>query len=194
MRIIFVQNMSNIDSIILCPHNDDEALFCSSLIIRYNIPVIIVFDSFVQEKRNKLITKEIRRKESENAMKILGGGLMFWGFRDDENNDEIIEEKIKTLSGFKRIYVPLPEIDGNPQHNLIGILGQKIFKEKAVMYGTYKSGRSYPTGEVELILMDKEREKKNRALDCYVSQTKLSDWNKEYFENMRTMSEFLSYA
>ena len=86
MRIIFVQNMSNIDSIILCPHNDDEALFCSSLIIRYNIPVIIVFDSFVQEKRNKLITKEIRRKESENAMKILGGGLMFWGYRDWETD------------------------------------------------------------------------------------------------------------
>jgi LmbE family N-acetylglucosaminyl deacetylase len=65
-------------SLALFPHNDDESLFMAYTLMREKPVVVIVFDSYVQN----WCTKEERRQESINALKLVGITPIFLGLND----------------------------------------------------------------------------------------------------------------
>src|SRR3990167_10676740 len=78
---ILLKNMNNL---LLAPHNDDEALFASYIILRWKPKVLIITDSHIHEaKFGESRGIVARRKESEEAMKILGVEVDFLGIPDN---------------------------------------------------------------------------------------------------------------
>lgn len=171
----------------LAPHNDDETLFGAYTIMREKPLVVVVTDSWIQYRRGTGITAEQRRKESQEAMKILGIPIEFLGIKDNELTDKALTEKLKQYRPTK-VYAPLPN-SKHPHHNLVGKVARRLWLNKIIFYSTYTKESLAPTGEMEVKPTQREIELKNRALDCYKSQIKI---NKRHFRAVRNKSEYLN--
>jgi LmbE family N-acetylglucosaminyl deacetylase len=154
----------------LSPHNDDETLFGAFTILRERPMVVVCLDSYVQVNRgSQNCNADARRLETIAAMKILNPDRppVFLGFRDDSIYSLELEDALKQFGQPEMVYAPAIETGGHEQHNLIGALARRVFKN-GQHYMTYtKAGKS--TGrpvpyEPEWPLL------KLRALACYQSQ------------------------
>lgn len=172
------------NTILLAPHNDDEALW-ASYIIQQNKPVVyIVTDSYIQFERGDKITKEQRIEETKNAMEILGVDVKFL-HTPDKSIDCHCLDGIKDLNP-DIVYAPYPESGGNTHHNIVGEIAKDIWGDRVVFYSTYTKDRPYPQGE-SIKFSKEEYEHKIAALDCYKSQLGMS--NKYYFDQMKWRDE-----
>lgn len=188
------------DIIFLAPHNDDESLFGAYTLMRYKPLVIIATDSYIQEERKNMgmfaerpedfidCSAETRRKETIEAMKLVGCPVLFLGIKDTELTEEVLRER---LQGFNPETIYIPAIQGgNPQHDLIGRVAYDIFGKACERYCTYTKTDLYTTGGWEIIPSHPEVELKNKMLDCYKSQINLPS-TASHFEAVRGKSEWL---
>jgi len=158
-------------SIFIAPHNDDEALFGAFTLLREKPLVVVVFDSHVQQNRGHWsVTWERRRKETQEACKILGVKVQFVGLRDDAGiGPNGVRNALRFISDSGLpIYVPAYEAGGHHQHNLVA---QSIEDGPLVTrYLTYtESGKSTSKNAVP-ILRPEWIGLKLKALSCYESQ------------------------
>jgi len=179
--------------ILLSPHNDDETLFSSYIILREKPLVIIVTDGYSQmERGHKTITPELRKSETLNAMKILEADVGFLGLRDTAIHCDNLKEKLIIFNP-DIIYAPYPN-SVNQQHNLVGNVAEELWGDKVKFYATYTKQEEYtketlaPNGDIEIKPTQKEMELKNKALDCYKSQMRLCNL---HFLAVRNKSEYL---
>jgi LmbE family N-acetylglucosaminyl deacetylase len=152
----------------LSPHNDDAALFGSFTILRERPLVVTVLDSHKQ-CTNGGPTMVQRRREDEAAMIVLGGApIMFWGASDASANWPDIEAQFRSFFGQpEMVYAPAYEAEGHADHNALGTLAGRVFKN-VTYYMTYtRNGKS--TG-VPVNYEPGWAVKKLQALACYESQ------------------------
>lgn len=163
-----MENPAEAKTILLAPHNDDEALFASFICMREKPLVIVATDSWRQFKRGeKEITAERRRNESTAAMKLLGCAVHFLGIPDNQFDRK---ELLKKLGGFHPELVYAPAVQGgNKQHDIVGAIALELF-DNVIQYSTYSKKALYTTGEIEIIPTPEELALKERALACYKSQ------------------------
>lgn len=180
-----VHTMTNL---FISPHPDDETLFGAFTLIREKPLVVIVTDSWKQFNRGENIRADQRWEETIKAMQILGCSVIRLGIRDDIIDDWAVEEKLKRFSNFEVVYAPATTHNGNPHHELIGKVANKLFPN-IKSYCTYTSNNLYPTGYVEIKPTLAEIDLKNIALDCYQSQINLPA-TKPHFDAVRGRSEW----
>ena len=180
-------------TILLSPHNDDESLFTSYIILREKPLVIIVTDGYIQMKRgHETITPELRKLETIHAMEILGANVEFLGISDLSLECEDLKEKLYNLNP-DIVYAPYPN-SVNEQHNLVGNVAYELWGKRVKFYSTYTKQKEYtketlaPKGDIEIKPTAEEMELKNRALDCYESQIRLCNL---HFLAVRNKSEYL---
>lgn len=171
----------------LAPHNDDEALFGAYTIMREKPLVVIVTDSWIQYLRGDGITAEQRKKESQEAMKILSVPLEFLGIRDNELSEKVLMKRLKQYRP-TLVYAPLPN-SKNFHHNLVGKTAYRLWPNKIIFYSTYTKESLVPRGEIEVRPTQEEIELKNKVLDSYKSQIKR---NGPHFRAVRNRSEYLN--
>jgi LmbE family N-acetylglucosaminyl deacetylase len=178
------------DIIFLAPHNDDESLFAAYTLMRVKPLVIIITDSYIQPGRGDSgCSMEERRKETIDAMNLIGCPVLFMGIPDTELTKDVLCERLKGFDP-ETVYVPALQ-GGNPQHDLINKVALELFgKDKCEQYCTYTKTELYTTGGWEVAPTQQEIELKNKMLDCYQSQINLPS-TAPHFEAVRNRSEWL---
>lgn len=157
----------------LSPHCDDETLFGAFTLMREKPLVVICTDSYIQQNRGENITAQQRFQESVNAMKILGCSVMRLGLRDDVVDEMTLMERLAWFKNFETIYAPAIQ-GGNPIHDLVGQVADKVFGDKVKHYATYAKGEWFtPAGEEVKPATPQEMFGKEAVLDCYKSQINL---------------------
>lgn len=158
-------------NLLLSPHNDDAELFASFTILREHPLVLIVTDGFIQGNRGDHITWEQRRRESIEASKILGHGLVFGGLRDDTLTEDDVKRILRRYHGFEKVYAPAIQ-GGNLQHDMVGRAAKEVFTN-VIQYTTYTKTELWTKGTTEVVPTPEENAKKVDALACYQSQVQL---------------------
>lgn len=171
----------------ISPHNDDEVLFGAYTLLREKPLVLMVTDSYIQFNRGDGITAEQRRKETIEALKILGCPVLFVGLRDDTLNEDKLRVLFKNFIGFEKVYTPAIHENGNPHHNMIGKVAKEFFDVTA--YTSYSKTNLWINGSVEIKPTQIEIDIKNFALDCYKSQLNLAS-TAPHFAAVRGKSEW----
>lgn len=172
-------------SILIAPHNDDEALYASYLVLAEKPEVYIVYDGY-QHQDKFGITIEERRKESEEAMEILGVNVHFLGGDDRDSSLEQVERLMKKIPRDEFYYAPGKQ-GGNIQHDLVSDAARKL-PSKVFYYATYTKDNLTPKGKVYVMQQEGWAELKEKALNCYKSQLKL---NQAHFDAVRGQKEWL---
>lgn len=180
-----------IKNLLLAPHNDDEALFASYIILKFKPLVVIVTDAVKHElKFGSMSGIMARRRESEEAMKILGVKVEFLGIPD---TGLYIDNLIVNLEDFEvtgKVFAPALQ-GGHKDHDTVSMAAGRVWGDKVVYYSTYTKENLTPDGEVAIIPSKKEEELKNQALDCYKTQIKV---NKPHFDAVKNSFEYLQYS
>jgi len=185
--------MSNI--IVFCAHNDDNLLGVGGTIAKYSregIKTITVIFSYGESSNpwlKKKVTKEIRKRECEEANKIIKGGeIIYLGLKDGKLKQEIknknprVKKKIEqTIKKFKpvKIFTHSPK-DPHPDHKavtdvLVEVLDELKKKEKRkydvytyrVWNPTSTSHSKFPKLVVDI---SNDFNTKLNALKCHRSQ------------------------
>lgn len=151
--------------IFIAPHSDDEILFGAYTIMRKKPLVVIVTNSTLQGNNG-----EERVLESYKAMRMLGANVCFLGIDEDKLNEEILIEKLGQFRSDEIVYIPEIEENGNPHHNLISEVCEKMFWNIR-KYKTY-TGTEMRTIGKEIIPTKEEKELKLKAMQCYQTQIK----------------------
>jgi hypothetical protein len=134
-------------TLLISPHNDDETLFCSHAISRYDADLLVVYDSYVQIKRDEQLPLEqrryplgaalrpdllTRRKETIDAYFRLTGAdvgrkltIRFAALNDACGySEKQVAGAIRLALGpawsYDRIFAPAIEEGGHDQHNVVG--------------------------------------------------------------------------
>jgi LmbE family N-acetylglucosaminyl deacetylase len=159
----------------LAPHNDDDALWGSYLILRHNPHVVVCLRSVRMHQSDYPggpVTAD-REAETECAMKTLGAEWTQWPVPDLEPSWKDVADLMRGLRDtgeVERVFAPAFEEGGHDQHNRVAVLARAVFGEGNVThYLTYTSeGRSRWGTKVvpEPGWVDRKRE----ALMCYQSQ------------------------
>lgn len=181
----------NRNKVVIASHNDDEVLWTAYTLLRYSPHVIIVTDSFIQEERGEVgCDAETRRNESIAACAFLGCSVSFLGIRDTELTERLLRKRLKDIEA-ETIYIPAYHKDGNPQHNLINKVCLELFpKEKIEQYCSYSRNDLMVKGNYEVKPTKEEMERKNKAMNFYVSQINLNSMA-SHFEFIRNKAEWL---
>lgn len=167
-------------SILLAPHNDDEILFGCYTLLREKPLVIICTDSYIEFNRGDGVTAEQRIQETIDAMKIVGCDVEFLHIRDDQFTEEELGERLKEYKAGV-VYAPAIEINGNPIHNMVGKVANKLYKN-VIHYMTYTVENTKTKGNIVLIPNAEERHIKELSLKMYPSQLKIKT-TAAFFEN-----------
>jgi LmbE family N-acetylglucosaminyl deacetylase len=175
--------------IFLSPHNDDEALFGAYTIMRKKPIVVVVTDSFVEEKRGDGVTAEERIQETKNACKVMGVECDFLHLRDDEITEDILHETLGNIYGVDTCYCPAFEVGGNPIHNLVARVAPVFFD--CIHYMTYTGESTKTKGKTIITPTEAEKELKRKTLDCYPSQQRIKS-TAPFFNNPDVL-EYESY-
>lgn len=174
-------------ALFLSPHNDDETLFASDVLLTEKPLVVIVTDSWIQFNRGDGITPDRRWNETVEAMKILKCPVMRLGLRDDVLDESNLKHALKRFEGFDIVYAPALQ-GGNFHHDMVNKVAKEVFGDRVAQYATYARGEFYTKGPIEIELSAENLELKNRALDCYQSQINLPS-TKGHFDAVRNSSE-----
>ncbi len=163
--------------ILLTPHADDETLFACYTLLRERPHVVLCLPG---ARRHGALS--VRTAEFGAAMEVLG---CEWVSIADE-----LEESLEdVLSRFEadHVYAPLPEDDGNDEHNLIGEIAAQIWPGAVTFYTTYTPGSRTTRGEA--VPFDETWPALKRdALACYRSQQAIPGM-REHFN--RPLDEYL---
>lgn len=176
--------------LLLAPHNDDEALFASYLIMRERPMVIVVTDGTRHEERG-LATIMGRRQESIEAMKVLGAPVMFLNIPDNALTYEVLYDRLKHFGAeIEMVYAPQVIDDGNPQHNIVGEVARDLWGNagRVEFYSTYTIKDLEPRGKTPIIPTPEEEKLKGEALSKYTSQLRC---NHAHFAAVKGKPEFL---
>lgn len=143
-------------SVFLAPHHDDETLFGAFTLLREKPLVVVVYDGGPE-----------REAETEAAMEIIGCTVEHWRLPRDIGVEALTE---RIDGAFDRIFAPMWEADGQPQHNTVSnAAANHRAWPHITWYATYTpAGKTVTANEVPF-----EREwigLKLRALACYPSQ------------------------
>lgn len=198
-------------TLFLSPHNDDETLYGAYTLLREKPLVVVCYESKKQEIYG--ITKQMRQKETSNAMEILGCEWVQLLFPDNEDWEEELEKTLydhllsdprsQKIEGesWDTIYAPADEgQNGNDQHRIIGQIADRLWPDKVVHYLTYTwpDGQSTDGTDVPYKTWDWTKpqeeswaELKYQAMECYKSQITLPS-TAPHFNNhdMREYYEF----
>lgn len=178
--------------ILLAPHNDDEALFASYIIMRMRPLVIVVTDGMIHQLRG-IATREQCRKESIDAMAILQAPVAFLGIDDTKLTKQILIERLRPLCDqSKECVVYAPEVieNGNEQHNIVGQVADILWGDKVVHYSTYTKDDLTPRGKIAVVPSEEEALIKVAALRWYKSQLKC---NGPHFDAVVGENEYISH-
>jgi len=185
--------------LVLAPHNDDETLWTSFTIQREksNVAVVVVFDSFLQQKRGNPVTADDRRFETRRALLELGCDIaMFAGIPDHHataSDAEAVSDALLLIKPWRpfgdeeieHVYAPAIEENGHEQHNAVGRAADILWPGQVTHYLTYtyrtethrggKSERRLPNGDPDrpVAFTGEMVRRKLRALACYESQIDL---------------------
>lgn len=169
----------------IAPHNDDETLFGAFTLMREHPLVVIVTDSWIQKNRGEDITADQRWEETKQAMEILGCSVIRLGIRDDVIDEYQINEKLSRFAGFETVYAPAI-LGGNPHHDMIGKVAQKVFGDRVKLYSTYTKENLWVPGVYEVTPTPEELALKERAMACYKTQLQV---NAKHFDAVRGQKE-----
>ena len=149
--------------VLFSPHNDDETLFASFLIQRYEPLVVTVFKSVVQEAQG--ITAREREWETSHAVSVLSAdvGLVQWPFPDDgsvhveEIKDAMRDLIIDEYGGEPPpVFVPAWSKRGHRDHNMVNVAALEVFAD-VVEYMTYdypEYDQLYPPYDSQVSIID----------------------------------------
>lgn len=171
--------------ILLAPHNDDEALFATAIILRYHPLVIVVTDGHKHAQHG--VSVEQRRKESVEAMKVLSAPVLFLGLPDTGFTKADLIDRLKDLDP-DEVYAPQPDTNGNPQHTIVGEVAMELWPDRTRYYSTYKITDLTPQGRIKIDLTEAEMKLKEEALSKYTSQHRL---NASHFAAVKGQPEFI---
>ncbi len=144
--------------LLLAPHADDAELFACYTLLRERPNVVLCFAG--AERHGRF---DVRLAEFESAMAVIGCDWI-----SIVGEPEPLEE-VLTRFDAEHIYAPLPEPDGNDDHNLVGELAARLWPGKVTFYTTYTPGARTTRGE--RVPSDPSwLGLKRKALDCYRSQ------------------------
>lgn len=163
--------------VFLSPHSDDEILFGAYTIMREK-PLVVICTHATMQGDNGYE----RAMESYRAMKMLGASVVFLGIDEDKLTEEILEEKLRFIRDddyYLTLYAPEYEIDGNPHHNIVANVAQKISADVQT-YKTYTGLEDRSIGK-EIIPTPEELEIKKRAMLCYQTQIQ-NPFTSHYFD------------
>jgi LmbE family N-acetylglucosaminyl deacetylase len=154
-------------AVLLSPHNDDELLFASGLLLRYRPHVIVVLKSQVQEDRGYGITAAQREAETDAALALFGVTWEQWPYPDSRPDWDQIELELGVLARlYDRCFAPAVEPDGHEHHNRVGQLARESFGGRLTEFLTYT-----PSGKSDWgVPIPYDEPLKRDALACYRSQ------------------------
>jgi LmbE family N-acetylglucosaminyl deacetylase len=174
-------------SLLLSPHNDDECLFGSYTILRERPHVIVCFASLAQSFTDSTITAARRTLETRRALDILDPYVKFeqwdipdWPKRDDGTDPRAHSNRLRAQMGqlardrqYDRVFAPLPEPEGDPQHNLVGETARALWGDRVTFYCTYQLHHGKTTSSNKVLYHPEWPARKRLALACYESQLSL---------------------
>lgn len=176
-------------NLLLAPHNDDETLFAAYIIQRYKPKVLIITDAYKHEKQFGEARGIIsRRKESEEAMKILGVEVDFLGIPDNALYFDNLIVNLEDYEDYKKVFAPAKQ-GGHTVHDIVSDAALKVFGDRVEFYSTYAKNDLKLKGEIPIIPTDKEKEKKKKALECYKTQIMV---NRHHFDAVNNSYEYLN--
>lgn len=144
-------------NLLLSPHHDDAELFASYACLRYRPHVVVCFTG-----GTRYGATDVRQAETAAAMRILG---CEWSALYEQTDRAAYLESLDPA----RVFAPMPEPDGNAEHNFVGELALDLWPDRVTLYTTYTpSGRTVVGDPVRVEAGWKDL--KRRALACYVSQ------------------------
>jgi len=166
--------------IILAPHIDDGELGCGGTITKFikeKKEVFYVAFSSVEKSIPKGFSKDIRKKEIENAVKILGlppQNLILFNYEIrcfSDYRQKILDDMIKINKNIKPDLVILPSTyDTHQDHQVISQEGFRAFKNTSILgYEVPWNNLTFKT-DAFVVLNDYYISKKVKALLCYKSQ------------------------
>lgn len=144
--------------LLLAPHCDDEALFAAYICLRENPLVVFCFDGAPRHG-----PFETRWAEALHATRILGCEAI--ALREPH---ETLEDRLSSFDP-EHVWAPLPESDGNADHNLVGEIAERLWPGKVSFYVTYTDSGRTVIGEPVATEMG-WLSLKQKALACYQSQ------------------------
>ncbi len=146
--------------ILLTPHADDETLFACYTLLREKPLVVLCLPG--AERHGAF---DVRLGEFVAAMKILD--CPWVNLADDDDPDRL--ERALGQHEAEHVYAPLPEPDGNTDHNLVGNLAAILWPDVVTFYTTYTSDSRSTLGRKVSYEPDWPGLKR-KALACYHSQ------------------------
>ncbi len=153
--------------ILLAPHADDETLFAAYTLLREKPFVVLCFAGAPRHG-----SFDVRLAEFEAAMAVLDCPW-FSIANEHADEDELLNVALERLAGgrldIEHVYAPLPEADGNDDHNLVGEAAAHLWPGKVTFYATYTDSAKTTLGQAvpyEPTWPDLKR----KALACYQSQ------------------------
>jgi LmbE family N-acetylglucosaminyl deacetylase len=163
--------------LLVSPHQDDAVLFAAYTLQREKPLVLTVYDSFIQvERGHKECTAIARRCEDLEAMNVLGCQVQFGGVPDTMGAEAA--QRINTLLDEfepEEVWLPAVEIGGHEHHNLVGLIGGRMFSMRARIhrYLTYTRTGGKSTGGTEVQPTGAMVRRKLLALACYKTQLEI---------------------
>ncbi len=152
--------------ILLTPHADDETLFAAYTLLREKPLVVLCMTGAPRHG-----SFDVRLAEFVTAMTVLG--CPWVSIADtDADEDELFDRLGRLAVGrldVDHVYAPLPEADGNDEHNLVGDIAAQIWPGAVTFYTTYTPGARTTRGE-RVPSEPSWLALKRKALACYQSQ------------------------
>lgn len=182
--------------LLLAPHNDDETLFAAFTVMREQPLVVVVTDSYVQERRDPRVTCERRRRESIDACTILRAPVTFLGIRDDGPGATMVDqiaERLRDFANFEEVYIPALQ-HGHLHHDFVNMAARRVFLQgrfrPVIEYCTYSAKRQFYANEGGRRIdgTPEEWALKRQALKCYPSQV----WSAKHFKAVDGEPEWLT--
>lgn len=183
---------------LLVPHVDDETLFASSFIMRYDPDIYICYLPRGQDERNT------RENELQDALQELHGDFTYsWLGAFEGETLATLEERLvnwlppasfldrkRNAFYYDHIIAPCPYEDGHVEHNLVGELALKVYGPAYVtLYHTYGRTQGRVRLDNEITLDPPEVSRKLRALACYRSQIE-HEARRPWFTSMLDLAEW----
>lgn len=150
-------------ALLLAPHADDETLFASYLAQRYGATVVVVYDEGRENELSQATTwlgcpyvqLHAPKGASEEATEEY-----LWGLHDP-----------MAETTWDTVIAPAVEEFGHEEHNIVGRLGERVFKDsQQIRYRTYSPRGTRSHGEQVFPDQPVFIARKLAALSCYRSQ------------------------
>lgn len=187
--------------LVLAPHPDDEVFGCGGAVMRHvaggaAVQVVIVTDgAYGAESGDQAsnICAE-RRHESLNAASVMGyGAPLFWGLPDRglEYGEALVVRIVDAMNSHIPDLVYAPSIwEMHPDHRVLGMAAVEAVRRYGggVRLAMYEVGM--PLRPNLLLDISDLVERKQSAMDCFVSQLKIQ----AYDQQISALDRFRSYT